>query len=457
MSGRYEIFDILAQNADGVVFHAEDRQSGSEVVLRRFFPFGADQGGLEGEERTAYEIAVHRLVKVTHPALRSVIAGGTDPIDGMPFLVTEWVPGTLLSKRLEQTPLSPGSALALADLAIETSMALSETFGEEAIWIDTNPESIVLSEGNSERPVTFWISPLRWLGEANHRHGLRPLLEMIEQVTGWHGRVISETSGNGLGAWIMKIRANPDIWNLAQARYALHHGVDAVPPPTATQKLCSATPTQAARAQTADAASPMPSASNQVPIAGQATALHFNWWPWALTGGLVLIVACLMIWQGLRSRSEPPQVTATPPDGSSSPAALASQRAAKLSDILTEQSPILPEGVTIDLPTPEQNAQLINLGRQLRNQLGYSYTLSARLYQIRASKSGKTLYLEFGSSTDPDALCVRHRTKDSSLTQQQLQNSVGKIVRIQGKIVADPSGRIAIDLASAEQLETLPE
>src|SRR5690606_38183177 len=101
-------------------------------------------------------------------------------VDGMPFIVTEWLEGRPLSERLLERPLSPPSAKALIDLALETCQILSETFQEESVWIETDPESIVLGESEQERQVTFWISPLRWLGEANTRGGLRPILEMAE-------------------------------------------------------------------------------------------------------------------------------------------------------------------------------------------------------------------------------------------------------------------------------------
>ena len=96
MTGKYQIQDILTQDASGVVFHAEDRDSGRSVVLRRFFPYGPEGGGLQEAERGAYQAALVRLGDVRHPALRTILDGGCDPVDGMPFLVTEWVEGRKL-------------------------------------------------------------------------------------------------------------------------------------------------------------------------------------------------------------------------------------------------------------------------------------------------------------------------------------------------------------------------
>jgi hypothetical protein len=108
---KYEILDILAQDKSGIVFHAEDRDTGRSVVLRRFFPFGPDGGGLQEGERVVYMTALERVRDFRHPTLRTIIDGGCDPVDGIPFLVSEWVEGQrlgeLLKPRLHQGTARP--------------------------------------------------------------------------------------------------------------------------------------------------------------------------------------------------------------------------------------------------------------------------------------------------------------------------------------------------------------
>ena len=158
MAGRYEILDILAQDASGVVFHAEERDTGRSVVLRRFFPYGPEGGGLQEAERAAYMAALDRVKELRYPTLRTIIDGGCDPVDGMPFLVTEWVEGQRLSELLKTRPLSPGSTKALISHAIEASKELTRAFGEEALWVEAAPESVVLPADGEV--VTFWICPM---------------------------------------------------------------------------------------------------------------------------------------------------------------------------------------------------------------------------------------------------------------------------------------------------------
>lgn len=219
MTGRYEIQDILTQDANGVVFHAEDRETGKSVVLRRFFPYGSEGGGLQEAERKAYMAAVERLREVRHPVLRNVLDGGCDPVDGIPFLVAEWVEGQRLSELLKERALSPGSTKALLTHALEASIALAEAFGEEAVWVETTPESVILpAEGDN---LTFWACPLKWLGDPAKRGGLLPLAKLAEKALHWQGKPLAGTA-QGLGSWVKAVRENPDRWTLQDAITALN-------------------------------------------------------------------------------------------------------------------------------------------------------------------------------------------------------------------------------------------
>ena len=116
---RFKIEDLIVQDASGVVFRALDGETGTMVALRRFFPFGASGGGLMEDEQTAYNIALGRLAGLHHPALRSVVCGGCDPVDGMPFIATEWVEGDALEMILEQGPLTVDATLELLQQALD--------------------------------------------------------------------------------------------------------------------------------------------------------------------------------------------------------------------------------------------------------------------------------------------------------------------------------------------------
>ena len=88
-SSRFQIEEMVSQDANGAIFLATDSETGRVVLWQRFFPFGAGSGGLEGEERNSYQQGVELMKRLEHPALRRVIDGGCDPVDGIPYLISE--------------------------------------------------------------------------------------------------------------------------------------------------------------------------------------------------------------------------------------------------------------------------------------------------------------------------------------------------------------------------------
>lgn len=456
---RYEIQEILAQDAHGVVFHAVDRESGNNVVLRRFFPFGADRGGLEGDERTAYVAAVERLKHVIHPALRTILAGGCDPVDGMPYLVTEWVDGTRLAEHLKEAPLSPASTRTLLDQALEASQMLAATLGEEAVWVETAPEAIILSSGPGGHSLTFWISPLRWLGSAGDRHDLTPLVELGETALNWRGRVFSDQSGEGLGAWFKAIKANPLCWTLEEARATLHAAKSLVGGPLSSPGR-SGPPTVVMQRPAARPAV-RPKVSKPPP----------SRLPWIFCGLLVLATTGLVAWK--KWGAKPPAVAVVqapassvapelrsagglvfsllpaPADPEIPAAERASARAAELASIAAANQPVT--------DSAEVHARLVACGKQLRPHVGRPAELTGLVYDARISDNNRFRYLDFGASADPDAVCVRHQvvTGYKEMYLEKLRMLRGSKITVKGTVALDSDGRIVIDVAKRDQITVL--
>ncbi|RYD32357.1 MAG: hypothetical protein EOP87_12985, partial [Verrucomicrobiaceae bacterium] len=61
MAARFHIEELISQDSSGVIFRARDLESGTDVTVRRFFPRGMGEGGLQEEERAAFDIAVQRF------------------------------------------------------------------------------------------------------------------------------------------------------------------------------------------------------------------------------------------------------------------------------------------------------------------------------------------------------------------------------------------------------------
>lgn len=232
MIQRFTIEDLVAQNEWGVVYRAVDTKTTRPVGVRRFFPFGHDGGGLDSEEQIAYAIAVERLTGIRHPAMRSIIWGGCDPVDQIPCIVTEWIEGYSLRSYTEQTPLKHSDAIEILIQALEVCEVLSELFAEEAVWIDTDLESIIVGKEGSGRGATFWISPLKWLGSDQHKRGLGAIIHLAEEIMHWQGVAIPDAAGGGLGAWLKWLRQKPETITLHEAREMLSAAIGVEPPPS---------------------------------------------------------------------------------------------------------------------------------------------------------------------------------------------------------------------------------
>ena len=191
-----------------MTFEALDRESEKTVVLRRYFPFGRDGGGLSPIQAQDYEALLSQLAEVRHNGMRSLVAGGCDPQDGMPFLVSELVAGPSLADALRGGPVAAVSTIALIDRALEVSALISETLDMQAVWVETAPSAIVVSEDDPERGFTFWISPLNWLHEADTHPGLSPVLELLRSVTAKFGPGEDPRLAAGLKRWETWLAAN---------------------------------------------------------------------------------------------------------------------------------------------------------------------------------------------------------------------------------------------------------
>lgn len=236
MIQRFHIEDLVFQDRSGVVFRALDTETGGPVAIQRFFPFGPDGGGLCPEEQVAYEIAIERLAKVAHPALRAVLGGGCDPIDKIPYIVTEWVDGPRLSAFVEHASLTPPEAIHLLDQAMEVCELLSELLAEEAVWIATDLDSIIVGDEGSGRGITFWISPLKWLMHQEGEHGMEAISSLTEEIMGWTKKRSISSLGSGIGAWLKWLRSVEKSASLHEARAKLATSAQ-LPPPGSSKHL----------------------------------------------------------------------------------------------------------------------------------------------------------------------------------------------------------------------------
>lgn len=443
VNGRFRIDEMMAQDAGGVIFQAFDEETQQPVALRRFFPFGAGGGGLEGEERTAYEVAVQRLMQVSNPSLRAVVAGGVDEVDGMPFLAVEWVVGETLADRLARGPLSNDEGMRLAEAALGACEDLSKMLGEEEVWIEVSPDSVVMGNREQNREFILWISPLRWLG--SERHGLAPLADLISQAMGW--AVLP--AGSGLATWVGVLRERGNALPLVKARDELARAsaparVPQAPitPPTAPPIPAALSPNRpvsgAPRSATATqrpagathrgaAASPAapPQAVRVPPQKHNSTA--------KIISIVVIIATILIVVFGYRPLMEWQK---------------ARQEAADLADRRARRRAA--HSGNVRKPEINQEADVHAQGHNLRDGDGDAVQLTATIADVVQADGGKTVYIEFGPGRDKDDLCAKHEENPPRYNSWRLLK--GKRVVIPGTVVIEPGGRVAIEIDPGDDI-----
>jgi hypothetical protein len=224
VTNRFKIEDLVSQDSTGVVFRAIDSETKLPVAIRRFFPAGTHVSGMSAEEQQVYHSTVERLAKVSHPALRRVIGGGCDPVDGMPYIATEWIEGAALDSLLETRPLSETEATMLIAQALEVCILLSEVLGSEGVWVEADVHTIIIGAEGTERPVTFWIYPFKLRGGSSQK--LKPLISLTNAIMGWDGKSASRLSDSGLQAWLKWLHGAAKSATLREAREMLASTTD---------------------------------------------------------------------------------------------------------------------------------------------------------------------------------------------------------------------------------------
>jgi hypothetical protein len=459
---RFEIEDIISQDKRGIVFRAHDAEKGHTVALRRFFPFGQDGGGLSEEEAVAFRIAAHRLNGIRHDSLRSVIAGSVDPIDGMPYIVAEWIDGAPLDTLLDGGRLEAAHVIDLLRLALEVSLALSEVLGEEAVWVETEADSIFVGSEESCRGFVFWLSPFKWLGAEFGSRKLAAIVEMGERLAGWKDKLISDQAGNGLGGWLKWMKVNPDA-GLAAALEALPASPTGDAPHPAF-----VTPVPAHAAVKVKPASPLPT----VMIAAGVCLL-------LAVGALVLYhktakapsippkyaeqeISALISDRTAATKpspldSDPKASPRAPRDVEAVAASQVTELAAKLArEKEAERAAAIAPPAAASAPlildlTPGDGAEMIE------HKANVPASVTGVLRKVRLSAPGNSLYFDFSQPSDNTEIkAVAHkRSYQDDLNPNAYADLIGKKLRFEGTVFREPTGRQFVKIGSRKQIKVI--
>lgn len=462
---------MISQDTTGAVFLAIDSETDREVFLQRFFPFGAEEGGLQGDELIAYGQAVERMKALDHPNLRRIIDGGCDPVDGMPYLVTEARRDANLRDYCANAALTVAQGHLFVESALALMLDLEKTFGQVADWLALQADDIEVI-GEVER-FRFCMDPMKWLGLRQGPGTVKELALLAEQAMGWSGKVFTGSQAGLFSGWLRTAKSQTltpsDAWELLRTGKL---------PAKATASVATVMPTMHAPAAPVN---PVTLASAK---GGGATV-------WIVFGTIAAVACIAVAFVILKAPPEQPAVAvaaAAPAPKAPSPvitrtsavpraAAEGAPRTLSQEDAMREQIErraveMQKQAAATTPPNKNRPATQPAAGPKapkkpeympgemelITQQKGEEIVVVAPISKVKLSTTGKTLYIEFsGGATE--RIIGRHLTNlgAEGMSVSELGGLEGKRVRVRGKVAVEfGSNRIILDIISRDQITEEP-
>jgi hypothetical protein len=191
VAGRYRPVREVGRGGFGVVYEALDLERGRRVALKRLLPARLS----EPSTRVRFDEETRVLALLRHPGIVRFLDAGHD--GGSPFLVTEFVDGEDLRRRMDRVRGDDpaGAGLEAVDLVRQIAEALSHAHCFTA-HLDLKPENVLVRGDGTTVLLDFGLARIsdfraqgrRCLGSAYY---IAPEILAGEDVSGWKADVFS--------------------------------------------------------------------------------------------------------------------------------------------------------------------------------------------------------------------------------------------------------------------------
>jgi eukaryotic-like serine/threonine-protein kinase len=149
--GAYQITELLGRGGMGEVYVAKDTRLPRQVAIKLLLP--AIRQDHKRLQRFATEVT--SASTLNHPNVVTILDLGT--FQSAPYIVTEFVDGQTLRKRLEQSPIPLTEAL---EIAVQVAAALAAAHTAGIIHRDIKPENVMIRRDRLVKVLDFGLAKL---------------------------------------------------------------------------------------------------------------------------------------------------------------------------------------------------------------------------------------------------------------------------------------------------------
>ncbi|HLA11039.1 MAG TPA: alpha/beta fold hydrolase [Pyrinomonadaceae bacterium] len=149
---RFRVLGTAGQGGMGIVYQAHDTKLGRDVALK----FVTQAGAYNSEFCDRLRREARSLAALTHPNI--VTIHDIDEVEGVPFLVLEWVDGKALSDGSFVRSLSIEE---FCRIALPVADALASAHDRGIIHRDVKPANVLISNDGGIKVVDFGIAKFR--------------------------------------------------------------------------------------------------------------------------------------------------------------------------------------------------------------------------------------------------------------------------------------------------------
>ena len=213
----------ISRGGMGVVYHAREENLNRVVAVKVLSSSGTISQSIRARARREAMV----LAQLKHPNVVQIHYSGE--VNGIPYLVMEWVSGGTLQQRIGRSALLPREA---ARMGRDLARALAEAHAQGIIHRDLKPDNVLLVPGwNEAEPCTPKLADFGLARPQEESTGLTETNAvlgtpgyMAPEQTGYHpglGAVSPLTDIHGMGALLYAMLTGRALYEAKSSREAL--------------------------------------------------------------------------------------------------------------------------------------------------------------------------------------------------------------------------------------------